>query len=42
MNRLSSILPAAQVLVSVDATSKKRALKKPDCCLKACTVFRAR
>jgi PTS system nitrogen regulatory IIA component len=28
MNRLSSILPAAQVLVSVDATSKKRAFEE--------------
>ena len=28
MNRLSSILPAAQVLVSVEATSKKRAFEE--------------
>ena len=28
MNRLSSILPAAQVLVGVDATSKKRAFEE--------------
>ena len=28
MNRLSAILPAAQVLVSVDATSKKRAFEE--------------
>ena len=28
MNRLASILPAAQVLVSVDATSKKRAFEE--------------
>jgi len=28
MNRLSSILPAAQVLVSVDVTSKKRAFEE--------------
>ncbi len=28
MNRLSSILPAAQVLVDVDATSKKRAFEE--------------
>ena len=28
MNRLSSILPPAQVLVSVDATSKKRAFEE--------------
>ena len=28
MNRLSSILPAAQVLVHVDATSKKRAFEE--------------
>jgi len=28
MNRISSILPAAQVLVSVDATSKKRAFEE--------------
>jgi PTS system nitrogen regulatory IIA component len=28
MNRLTSILPAAQVLVSVDATSKKRAFEE--------------
>jgi len=28
MNRLAAILPAAQVLVSVDATSKKRAFEE--------------
>ncbi len=28
MNRLASILPAAQVLVSIDATSKKRAFEE--------------
>ena len=28
MNRLASILPPAQVLVSVDATSKKRAFEE--------------
>ena len=28
MNRLASILPSAQVLVSVDATSKKRAFEE--------------
>src|SRR2546427_8776447 len=28
MNRLASILPAAQVLVSVDVTSKKRAFEE--------------
>ena len=28
MNRLASILPTAQVLVSVDATSKKRAFEE--------------
>ena len=28
MNRLSAILPAAQVIVSVDATSKKRAFEE--------------
>ena len=28
MNRLSSILPAAQVLVQLDATSKKRAFEE--------------
>src|SRR5690606_36296328 len=28
MNRLSAILPSAQVLVSVDATSKKRAFEE--------------
>ena len=28
MNRLSTILPAEQVLVSVDATSKKRAFEE--------------
>ena len=28
MNRLASILPAAQVLVSVEATSKKRAFEE--------------
>ena len=28
MNRLSAILPAAQVLVGVDATSKKRAFEE--------------
>ena len=28
MNRLASILPASQVLVGVDATSKKRAFEE--------------
>jgi len=41
MNRLAAILPPAQVLVHVEATSKKRAFEEAGLLFEECTVSTA-